>query len=158
MNPALPLWSEGRMPMTGPMPRHYSLAKGIATLIMACETMPEKILEAKFDALRKVNGMLNWYAKENFDEKILDSIMAKKAEMILQAATVKDIREITAPPKPKYNGGKWYTSPNSVPEEEMILWSITSLKAPLSQEAFERYKELFEAFYRKGIDELLKGR
>lgn len=143
----------------GTMPRDLSLAMAIATLIMECETMPEKLLEAKFDALRKVNGMLNWYAKENYDEKILDSIMAKKAEMILKATTVKDIREITAPPKPRYDGGKWYPSPNSVPEEEMILWSIASLRAggPLRHEAVERYMELFKDFYGKSVDELLKG-
>lgn len=141
------------------MPRDFSLAKGIATLIMESATMPEKLLEAKFDALGKVNGMLNWYAKENYDEKILDSIMAKKTEMILKATTVKDIREITAPPKPRYDGRKWYTSPNSVPEEEMILWSITSLKAgrPLKHEAVERYMKLFKDFYGKSVDELLKG-
>ena len=141
------------------MPRLFSLAKGIATLIMVCETTPGKLLEAKFDALKKVNGMLSWYAKEGFDEKILDSIMAKKTEMILKADTMRDIREITAPPKPRYDGRKWYASPNSVPEEEMILWSIASLRAggPLRHEAVERYMELFKDFYGKTVDELLKG-
>lgn len=145
--------------MVDPMPRDFSLAMAVATLVVESNTTPEKLLEAKFDALKKVNGILNWYAKEDFDEKILDSIMAKKAEMILKAATVKEIREITALPKPRYDGGKWHPSPNSVPEEEMILWSIASLRAggPLRHEAVERYMELFKGFYGKSVDELLKG-
>ena len=146
--------------MMEPMPpRRLSLYMAIGNLLVESGVTPEKILDAKYIALKRVHGMLNWYEKEGYDEKILDSIMAKKAKMILKATTMEDIREITMPPKPRYDGRKWYTSPNSVPEEEMILWSITSLKAgrPLKHEAVERYMKLFKDFYGKSVDELLKG-
>lgn len=145
--------------MTEAMPRCFSLCMAIAALLVECGTTPEKLLDEKLIALRRVNGRLKWYEKENYDEKILDSIMAKKAKMILKATTVKDIREIAAIPRPRYDGRKWYTSPYSVPEEEMILWSIASLRAggPLKPEAIERYMELFKGFYGKSVDELLKG-
>ena len=32
----------------------------------------------------------------------------------------------------------------SVPEEELICWSETSLKGPLTAESFQRYMELFK--------------
>lgn len=32
----------------------------------------------------------------------------------------------------------------SVPEEELICWSETSLKGPLTAEGFQRYMELFK--------------
>lgn len=88
-------------------------------------------------------------------KKILDAIMEKKARMILDATSIQDVRELSNPPKPYYDGNKWICSKNSVPEEEMIWWSKTSLRAPLSSEAVERYAELFKQFYGMSVDELM---
>ena len=37
-----------------------------------------------------------------------------------------------------------YTSPYAVEEEELLLWSLTSLQGPLRDEGYRRYRELFE--------------
>lgn len=138
-------------------PRMLTYAMAIAELIVNSENQKENLLAEKFEALKKSWSFLELYASEGFDEKILDAIMEKKSAMILDATSVKDIREISEPPKPYYTGNTWVASENSVPEEEMIWWSKASLKAPLSQEATERYIELFRNFYGSGADKILGG-
>lgn len=138
-------------------PRMLTYAMAIAELIVNSENQKETLLVEKFEALKKSWSLLELYASEGFDEKILDAIMEKKSAMILGATSVKDIREISEPPKPYCTGNTWVASENSVPEEEMIWWSKASLKAPLSQEATERYIELFRNFYGSGADKILGG-
>lgn len=111
--------------------------------------------ERKLDALRKSWALLESYAADGFDERILDAIMEKKAQMILASTSIEELRRLAAPPKPHYDGNVWRSSPNSVPEEELIWWSKASLRAPLSQDAYNRFVELFENFYEMSTDELM---
>lgn len=138
-------------------PRMLTYAMAIAELIVDSEDSKERLLEEKFEALRKSWSLLELYAKDGFDEKILDAIMEKKARLILDATSVQDIQELSMPPKPYYDGNKWFFSKNSVPEEEMVLWSKISQKAPLTSEAAKRYEELFEQFYGMSVDEMMNG-
>lgn len=135
-------------------PRMLTYAMAIAELFVGSEGQKENLLYEKFEALRKSWSCVEIYAKDGFSEEILDAIMEKKARMILDAKIVKDVRELSEPPKPYYTGNGWAVSRNSVPEEEMVLWSKASLRAPLTQEATERYMELFKQFYGKSVDEL----
>lgn len=96
----------------------------------------------------------NVYQREEAVKFLVDVIMEKKSRMILDAKTIKDVRELSEPPEPRYTGNGWVVSENSVPEEEMIWWSKTSLRAPLTHEATKRYMELFKQFYGKSVDEL----
>ena len=56
----------------------------IAELIVDSEDSKERLLEEKFEALRKSWSLLELYAKDGFDEKILDAIMEKKASEALR--------------------------------------------------------------------------
>lgn len=136
-------------------PRMLTYAMAIAELIVDSENQKENLVHEKFEALRKSWSLVEVYARDGFDEKILDAIMEKKSRMILDATTVKDIRELGEPPKPSYTGNRWVASKNSVPEEEMVWWSKASERAPLMREAVERYMELFKQFYGKSADELM---
>lgn len=140
--------------MSNRNPRMLTYAMAIAELFVSSEGQKENLLHEKFEALRKSWSYIEVYAKDGFSEEILDAIMEKKAKMILSAKTIKDVRELSEPPKPYYTGNGWAVSKNSVPEEEMVLWSKASLRAPLTQEAMERYMELFKQFYGKSVDEL----
>ena len=143
--------------MNNPMPRMYTYAMAIAALIVKHDDENDKLLNEKFEAIKRVYATVEWYAKDGFMEQIVDTIMEKKAKMILDATSVKDVRELDNPPKPQYDGNKWYNSPNSVPEEEMVWWSKTSLKVPLSYEAMRRYEELFKQFFGMSVDEMMNG-
>ena len=63
----------------------------------------------------------------------------KKVEMIMQAETKGEITEILKLSKPHFDGNKFvYTSPYAVEEEELLLWSLTSLQGPLRDEGYQR--------------------
>lgn len=126
------------------MPKDFIFAKTVATIFLNPE---DKLCEKRFDALKKVYGYMNWFTEQGFSDAVVDTIMSKKAEMILGAKTVKDLKEIADPAAPTFDGAKWYPAPNSVPEEEMLMWSIASSRAPLRHEAVKRFSELFKNFY-----------
>ena len=42
---------------------------------------------------------------------------------------------------------EFITSKYCIPEEEMIMWSCTSLKAPLNEAGFKRYMQLFKEVF-----------
>ena len=148
--------SKNNMPHS-PVPRMLTYTTAIAELFMLAEGEKDKLLQAKFDALRASYARVEYYAKQGIANEITDTIMEKKAKMILDATTVQTVRELAAIPKPRYTGAEWIVSPNSVPEEEMVMWSESSLRAggPLRPEAVERYMRLFRDFYGEKADELL---
>lgn len=128
-------------------PWEYVFAYTLAKLVFEDEKTSEKLTIAKVEALRKVAGVIRKYEAENFDRALIDAIMEKKAKMILEATTMGAVHDIAGLPKPRYDGAEWYTSKYSVPEEELILWSMASLRAPLRPEAVERYLTLFKQVY-----------
>lgn len=119
----------------------YEYAKVLAEL-MVSERDP--LLEEKWAALRKIMGRADTYKKEGFLEEIICKFVQKKVEMILRATKKGELNEIMQVPKPYYDGNK-IVSPSKydTEEEELILWSSTSLKGPLVSAGYERYKELF---------------
>lgn len=126
----------------------------LAELLVGSGHGKDKLADAKWEALLKTRSLLRRYEEENFDSKIINTIMEKKAKLILEAKTKKDLMEIVAPPKPYYNGNRWIISENSVPEEEMLLWAMVSAHVMLRPEATKRYMELFQEYYGFGPEEL----
>ena len=143
--------------MHDPMPRAYTFAKATATIIVKHGEKPTKLQREKLAALSKVFNATNSYGADGFMREIVDTIMEKKAELILSATTVKDVRELSLPPKPHFDGVKWHISENSVPEEEMVWWSKASLAAPLTHEAVKRYEELFKQFFGVSINDIIRN-
>lgn len=74
-------------------------------------------------------------------------MVEKRLKLIAGATTIKDIKEIENEPKPRYTGNGFVTGKFSVPEEEMIVWSLTSLEAPLIPAGFDRYMALFRQVF-----------
>jgi len=97
-------------------------------------------LEAYIDTARRITA----YQEEGIRDDLVDVVFDKRLKLISDANTASELKKIMAQPKPYFNGNRFISDPLSVPEEEMILWSITSLKAPLMPAAFERYMELFK--------------
>lgn len=130
-----------------PLPWEYVYTFTFVELVFKDEKVPGRLTTAKLDALRKVAGIVETYEKYDFNRKIVDAIMEKKAKMLLEATTHEAIQEIVSLPKPYYDGTKWHVSKYSVPEEELVLWSIASAKAPLIPEAVDRYLAVFKQVY-----------
>ena len=74
-----------------------------------------------------------------FDERVEALVkLYRRAEFYLKQGFLKLS-------KPHFDGKKFvYTSPYAVEEEELLLWSLTSLQGPLRDEGYRRYRELFE--------------
>lgn len=107
----------------------------------------EKLRSRRFDALRKMRGITAQYEEEGFLPELVETVFCKKADFIMRAKTKAELEEIIKPSTPRYSGGIFYPgNPYHVEEEELILWSKTSLKAPLISHGYKRYQELFEKY------------
>jgi len=102
------------------------------------------MIETKIEALFKLREIINSYLKYGFLEELVFSIFAKKADFLINATSKQDIKEILSPAKVHYDGNE--IIPNGryhVREEELLLWSLTSLNAPLNEYGLKRYMKLF---------------
>lgn len=118
----------------------------ITELLMDNE-LNEKLRSRRFDALRKMRGITAQYEEEKFLPELVETVFCKKADFIMKAKTKAELEEIIKPSTPRYSGGAFYPgSLYHVEEEELILWSKTSLKAPLISQGYKRYQELFEKY------------
>ena len=98
----------------------------------------DKLFDERVEALVKLYRRAEFYLKQGFLESIVCEFHRKKVEMIMQAETKGEITEILKLSKPHFDGKKF------VEEEELLLWSLTSLQGPLRDEGYRRYRELFE--------------
>ena len=118
----------------------------IMELLMNDE-LSEKLRSRRFDALRKMRGFAAQYEEDGFLPELVEMIFCKKADFIMKAKTKAELEEIVKPSTPRYSGGAFYPgSLYHMDEEELILWSKTSLKAPLIPQGYKRYQELFEKY------------
>lgn len=112
--------------------------------LVSNRTCPEKYGRKKLDACRQAVKLSDYYRSQGINENLIQVIFKKRAEMIRQATTLAQLDLIVQPKPPHYNGNQFQPANEyAIPEEEMILWSITSLKAPLNHAGFARYMELF---------------
>lgn len=117
------------------------------TELLMDDQISEELRSRRFDAIRKMRGIAVRYEKEGFLTGLVETVFCKKVDFIMKARTKAELKEILRPSMPRYSGGKFYPdSPYHVDEEELILWSKTSLKGPLIPQGNERYQELFEKY------------
>ena len=117
------------------------------TELLMDQEQTEELLSRRFDAIRKARGIAFQYEEEGFLPELIETVFCKKADFIMQAKTKTEIKNILRPCVPQYACGKF--NPGNkyhIEEEELILWSKTSLKGPLISAGYERYRELFEKY------------
>ena len=113
----------------------------------AAVSRPEKLRECKRSALTEVQKRLAHYEHRCYADELLCAIARKKADFLLQAATVGAIREILKPSVPHYDGFEFHTGKYHVAEEELIGWGEASLQAPLTGAGAKRFAEVFTEIY-----------
>ena len=116
-----------------------------AELIVA--DMPDSVRNLRFDAMRQVQDYLHHYEVLGYMPGFLCVIAEKKCRYIMAAATKADMEQIIKPHCPHYDGNRFIPGPYSIPEEEMICWSETSMKEPLTSVDLGRYLELFHQVF-----------
>ena len=117
------------------------------TELLMDHTLNEELRFRRFDAIRRVRGIVARYEEDGFLPELVETVFCKKTDFIMKAKTKAELEEIVKPSRPRYSGGIFYPgNPYHVEEEELIFWSKTSLKAPLILRGYKRYQELFEKY------------
>lgn len=117
----------------------------IAEIIAA--DMPDKVRELRFNAIRQLQSRLAFYKELGYMESLLCAIARKRAEMIMRTTSKTEMEKVMSVHCPHYDGNKFVLDQYNVPEEEMISWAETSLKAPLNDIGYRRYAELFRQIF-----------
>ena len=115
--------------------------------ILVADDISDQIRILRFSALKKLQAYLSHYEKLGFMQKLLYEIAEKKGKMILSITGKTEMDRMLKPHCPRYDGSKFIPDEYSVPEEELICWSQTSLLAPLNEAGFKRYMELFHIVF-----------
>ena len=123
-------------------PRELTFVKGLLESVQDQSAKPS-LREAKYEAILLAKGLTDKYAAWGVRNDLLDVIMQKKTNLILDADSISDIQRAAKPPKPRHNGATWIEDPFTVPEEELVLWLQMSLERPPSEIAYRRITKLF---------------
>ena len=99
---------------------------------------------AAAEAIESSLKLVRFFRNQGIRSDVVHVVYEKRMAQVQAASTVAELNEIAKPAKPHYTGNGFITGPYDVPEEEMIFWSLASLKAPLNHDASERYMELFQ--------------
>lgn len=103
--------------------------------------------DARHEAVLNVLRTTRLYRQHGFMSELVHTIFRKKIEMLQKAGTVKEIKMIEKGSMPHFNENRFVTGQYHIPEEELILWSLTSLKGPLIAQGLDRYLEVFKQVF-----------
>lgn len=122
---------------------NLALLPYFAGLVADADTIPERVQKLRFSALKQVQAQLASYKKHGYVERLLCAIAEKKGQMIMRSSTKTELEKILNPSVPRFDGNRFYPDEYHVPEEELIAWSETSLRGPLKDAGFRRYRDVF---------------
>jgi hypothetical protein len=113
------------------------------------EELDKRVKKLRISALRQMEPILKFYYNRfGQGNPIVITICEKKIAFILDATTKNEIALILTSPKVHYNFNSVVPANQYViPEEELLIWSLTSLEAPLNEVGFNRYMELFQKIF-----------
>ena len=116
--------------------------------------IPDRLRSLRIEALRQLYSQLLQYKASGYAQSLLASLAKKKAERIMQVKTKAEMDRVIHPRAPHFNGEGFVPDTYMVPEEELICWSETSLRAPLNEYGMRRYMELFRQVFPEKSREL----
>ena len=99
---------------------------------IAASDTPERVKKLRLGAVSELQRYLHYYRQLGYMPKLLYAIADKKCRMIGSATTKAELQKLVRPNCPHYDGAGFIPDAYSVPEEELICWSETSLKGPLT--------------------------
>lgn len=126
------------------------------TEILMSEDTSNKIKELRWSALQELYGYLKYYEELNYDNKLICKIAEKKIGMIMQIKNKEEKDAVIKPKCPYFDGNEFVPDKYNVPEEELICWNLASLDAPLNENGFKRYMELFKQIFPDKEKEIFK--
>lgn len=108
-----------------------------------------RLSAAKCDALMEIKRRCCKYREIGFVSDLELAVLEKKLELLKKADTIKDCKKIQAPSAPIYHqySGDFRTDDPRIAEEELIQWSLSSLRTPLLPDVFKRFHDLFRQVF-----------
>lgn len=123
-----------------------SLTLAFTKALMSVE-LKQSLWELRITGLKRLRAQLTSYAERGYDKVILEAISEKKSQMILKVSSQTELDKVIHPRAPRFDGSKFIPDEHSIPEEELICWCETSLRAPLNEYGFLRYMEVFRQVF-----------
>lgn len=111
---------------------------------IAVSDAADRVKKLRLGAIGSLQRCLRYYRQLGYMPKLLYAIAEKKIRMIGSITSKSEMEQVIRPRCPHYDGNRFIPDAYSVPEEELICWSETSLKVPLNTAGFQRYMELFK--------------
>ena len=132
--------------------KEMPMEKDYMAVIISCiaeitaSDVTNRLKQLRLGAVESLRRYLCHYRQLGYIPKLLYAIADKKCRMIASITTKSEMEKLIRPNCPHYNGSGFVPDAysDSVPEEELICWSETSLKGPLNAAGFQRYMELFK--------------
>lgn len=123
----------------------FEYAKALTEVVLDT-TCSEKEREVRLECLTQIFGRANAYLKKGFLPDVVEAFFVRKMKGLPLVSTKQDMQDFLKVSTPHYFGGKFTVSniPYYSEEEELLLWSETSLRGPLISAGYERYMELFK--------------
>lgn len=134
-------------------PYEFTIAMAIGEVVTS--EANERLFQLRLNALGELNGRLRAYENLGYISELVNPIAEKKCALIMKATSKEEMEKILTPHCPHYDGSKFVPNEYTVPEEELICWSQTSLRAPLNQIAHDRYMSLFRSIFPGVLEEIL---
>ena len=119
------------------------------------ENIDERVRTLRLEAIGRLQNVLDYYAELGYMDRLLTPIAEKKSGMIANATSKTEIEKIIKLRCPHYNGNQFFADEYSVLEEELIGWSMTSLRSPLNSAGQARYMEVFRKVFPDEADKVL---
>ena len=111
------------------------------------------LVKRRLTALEQSFRQMLFYVDKGILFSIIERACQKKFDAVLAATTVSELDTIVHSPKPRDYGGKFIdNNPYGFDEEELIQWSLATLKAPPSRAIVERIEVLFERVFGATLD------
>ena len=114
---------------------------------IAASDAADRVKQLRLGAIGSLQRCLRYYRQLGYMPKLLYAIAEKKCRMIGSITSKSEMEQVIRPRCPHYDGNRFIPDAYSVPEEELICWSETSLKAPLNAAGLQRYMELFKQIF-----------
>lgn len=123
----------------------FEYAKALAEVVLD-STSSENERELRLGCLIQIYGRANTYLKKGFLPNVVEAFFMQKLKSLPLVSTKSNMQDFLKVSTPNYSGGKFTDSntPYYSEEEELLLWSETSLREPLISAGYERYVELFK--------------
>jgi len=126
-------------------------------LTVETQNTTEKVKALRLGALPKLSHHLLVLQSRCYSDKILLGIAKKKTEFILSVTSKAEMQKLMSPKAPHYDGTKFIPGKYHIPEEELVGWCETSLRAPLNEVGYRRYMDVFQQLYPKASEEIKKN-